>query len=155
MILGRLSCFLDGCFWPLVLRGTPLGGAGCLGNPYFLFTGCLSIQVFDSPPFFNSRSGHSGYLLLTVKHCMTCTMSFHAIRHQTLPIHLLLRVLWIWESVFYYQNYFTSHFFLLLSRSPWGWQFTFKGSRASCWLSNQPQLNYLFESQQSTNEVCW
>ena len=68
MILGRLSCFLDGCFWPLVLRGTPLGGAGCLGNPYFLFTGCLSIQVFASPPFFNSRSGHSGYLLLTVKH---------------------------------------------------------------------------------------
>ena len=31
------------------LYKTPLGETGCLGNPYFLFTGCLSIQFFNSP----------------------------------------------------------------------------------------------------------
>ena len=29
---------------------TPLGETGCLGNPYFLLTGCLGIQFFDLPP---------------------------------------------------------------------------------------------------------
>ena len=161
MVLGRLRCFSDACFWSLVfggtpLGGTPLGGTGCLGNPYFLFTGCLSIQFFDSTPFFKQSVRP---LLATFSSlwstCMTYTISFHAIGHQTLPMHQLLRKLWIWESVFYHQTYFTLHFFLLLLRSPWARQFTFKGSRGSCWLSNQPQPNYLFESQQSTKEVCW
>ena len=38
---------------------TPLRESGCLGNPYFLFTGCLSIELFDSPPFSQySQSDH-------------------------------------------------------------------------------------------------
>ena len=30
------------------LKKTPLGETGCLDNLYFLFTGCLGIQFFDS-----------------------------------------------------------------------------------------------------------
>ena len=48
---------------------TPLGETGCLGNPYFLLTACLSIQFFDSPPFLNTVSYSAfGYLPLTVQH---------------------------------------------------------------------------------------
>ena len=71
------SCFFDGCFFDMLLLGwlllpfnlykTPLGETGCLGNPYFLFTGCLSIQFFDSPLFKHSKAT-SVYLLLTAKH---------------------------------------------------------------------------------------
>ena len=32
------------------LNKTPLVETGCLSNPYFLLTGCLGIQFFDSPP---------------------------------------------------------------------------------------------------------
>ena len=32
------------------LNKTPLGETGCLSNPYFLLTGCLGIQSFNSPP---------------------------------------------------------------------------------------------------------
>ena len=34
-----------------IINKTPLGQTGCLGNPYFLLTGCLGIQFLDSPPF--------------------------------------------------------------------------------------------------------
>ena len=38
---------------------TPLRETGSLGNPYFLLTGCLSIQFFDSPHFSqHSQLGH-------------------------------------------------------------------------------------------------
>ena len=39
--------------WHLIfnLNKTPLGETRCLSNPYFLLTGCLGIQFFDSPPF--------------------------------------------------------------------------------------------------------
>ena len=39
---------------PFSLCKTPLGETGCLGNSYFLFTGCLSIHFFDSLPFFDT-----------------------------------------------------------------------------------------------------
>ena len=39
--------------WP---HKTPLGETGCLSNLYFLLTGCLGIQFFDSPPFPNTVS---------------------------------------------------------------------------------------------------
>ena len=39
--------------WPYK---TPFGETGCLSNPYFLLTGCLGIQLFDSPPFPNTVS---------------------------------------------------------------------------------------------------
>ena len=44
--------------WPLIfhLNKTPLGETRCLGNPYFLLTGCLGIQFFDSLPFPNTVS---------------------------------------------------------------------------------------------------
>ena len=38
------------------LSKTPLRETGCLSNPYFLLTGCLGIQFFDSPPFPNTVS---------------------------------------------------------------------------------------------------
>ena len=51
-----------------ILYKTPLGETGCSGN-HFLFTGCLSIQFFDSPPFPNTVSQAAfGYLPLTVQH---------------------------------------------------------------------------------------
>ena len=31
----------------------PLGETGCLSNPYFLLTGCLGIQFFDSTNLFS------------------------------------------------------------------------------------------------------
>ena len=48
--------------WPYK---TPLGETGCLSNPYFLLTGCLGIQFFDSPLFPNS---HLGYFWLPIAH---------------------------------------------------------------------------------------
>ena len=43
-----------------------LGETGCLNNPYFLLTGCLGIQIFDSPLFQHSQLG---YLWLPTLHC--------------------------------------------------------------------------------------
>ena len=50
VVLLTLSKSLE---WTLIfnLNKTPLGEIGCLSNPYFLLTGCLGIQFFDSPPF--------------------------------------------------------------------------------------------------------
>ena len=45
----------------------------------------------------------------------------------------LFCVLWIWESIFYSQAFFTLHSFLLFSRLPWGWQCNLEVRRASCW----------------------
>ena len=45
----------------------------------------------------------------------------------------LLRVLRIWERVFYSQAFYTLYPFLLVLRLPWDGQFNFKVSRASCW----------------------
>ena len=48
---------------------TPLGENRCLGNPYILLTGCLSIQFLIHLPFPNTVSYTAfGYLLLTVQH---------------------------------------------------------------------------------------
>ena len=41
---------------PKKFNKAPLGETGCLGNPYFLLTGCLGIQFFDSPPYPNTVS---------------------------------------------------------------------------------------------------
>ena len=70
-------CFLDGCFlddcflngyflygYFFSLSKTALGETGCLGNLYFLLTGCLSIQFFDLPQ--HSQLGH---LWLPTPHC--------------------------------------------------------------------------------------
>ena len=51
----------------LSLNKTPLGETGCLGNPLFLFTGCLGIQFFDSPPF--SQQSQLHYLWLPIPYC--------------------------------------------------------------------------------------
>ena len=45
------------------LNKTPLGETGCL--PYFLLTGCSSIQFFDSPP---PQHSQSAYLWLPNSH---------------------------------------------------------------------------------------
>ena len=50
--------------WPYK---TPLGETGCLSNPYFLLTGCLGIQFFDSPPL--SQHSQLGYCWLPTPHC--------------------------------------------------------------------------------------
>ena len=42
-------------------------------------------------------------------------------------------VLRIWESIFYFQAFFTLHSFLLILRISWSQQFNIKVSRASCW----------------------
>ena len=48
----------------------------------------------------------------------------------------LPRVLRIWESIFYSRVFFTLHSFLLVSRPPWGWQFSLKVSRVHADLWN-------------------
>ena len=45
---------------------SPLGETGCLDNPYFLLTGCLGIQFFDSPL---SQHSQLGNLWLPSPHC--------------------------------------------------------------------------------------
>ena len=47
------------------LSKTALGETVCLGIPYFLLTGCLSIQFFDSPLF---KYSQLGYLWLPTPH---------------------------------------------------------------------------------------
>ena len=83
------GCFLDGCFWPLVWK-TPLGETGCLGNPYFMFTGCLSIQFFSSLVRQSVRSPMVTYPQLC-NTCVTYGTSCHAITYQILPTHPLSR----------------------------------------------------------------
>ena len=57
---GYIKCFENGgkdmSFLTFSLCKTPLGETGCIGNPYFLLTGCLSIQFFNSPLFANTVS---------------------------------------------------------------------------------------------------
>ena len=65
---------------------TPLGETGCLSNPYFLFTGCLGIQFFDSPPF--PTPSVRLPLVTYPSLCSTCVtyrMLCHAISHKVLP----------------------------------------------------------------------
>ena len=83
------GCFLDGCFWLLVWK-IPLGETGCLGNPYFLFNGCLSIQFFSSPVRQSVRSPVVTYPSLW-NTCVTYGTSCHANAHQVLPTHPLPR----------------------------------------------------------------
>ena len=74
----------------LLYNKTPLGKTGCLRNPYFLLTGCLSIQFFDSPRRQSIRPPLVTYPLL----CSTCVnyvMLCHVIGYQVLPIHPLSR----------------------------------------------------------------
>ena len=47
---------------------TPSRETGCLGNPYFLHTGCLGIQFFDSPYPNTVSHADFGYLPLSVQH---------------------------------------------------------------------------------------
>ena len=48
------------------LKDTSWGETGCLGNPYFLFTGYLGIQFYNSSFFQQSQLG---YLWLPILHC--------------------------------------------------------------------------------------
>ena len=41
---------------PKNFNKTPLGETGCLGNAYFILTGCLGIEVFDSLHYPNTVS---------------------------------------------------------------------------------------------------
>ena len=69
---------------------TSLGETGCLCNPYFLLTGCLGIQSFDSPPIPTVR-------LLLVTYLSLCSTSVtyrtpcHSIGHSVLPTQPLPR----------------------------------------------------------------
>ena len=74
------------------LNKTSLGETGCLSNPCFLLTGCLGIQLFDSPPF----PAQSVRLPLVTypslcSTCVTYRTPCHAIGHQVLPTQLLPR----------------------------------------------------------------
>ena len=61
-------------------------------QPLLFVTGCLTIQCFDSPPFFNTvRPPQTTYSSLCST-CPTYRTSCHTIGHQTLPIHPLPRV---------------------------------------------------------------
>ena len=59
---------------------TPLGETGCLGNPYFLLTGCLGIQFFDSLLYHHSQLGH---LSLATPHCAPLV---RLTRHHAMPL---------------------------------------------------------------------
>ena len=74
------------------LNKTPLGKHGCLSNPYFLLTGCLGIQFFDSPPFPTQsvRLPLVNYPSLCST-CVTYRIPCHAIGHQVLPTQPLPR----------------------------------------------------------------
>ena len=50
---------------PFSLNKTPLGETGCLSNPYFLLSGCLGSQFFDSSLFQHIQLG---YLWLPTPH---------------------------------------------------------------------------------------
>ena len=58
--------FKKGIIGMKILYKTPLGETGCSGK-HFLFTGCLSIQFFDSPPF--SQHSRLGCLWLPTSDC--------------------------------------------------------------------------------------
>ena len=80
--------------WPLIfdLNKTPLGETGCLSNPYFLLTGCLGIQFFDSPPF--PTQSVRLPLVTYPSLCSTCVTYrtlCHAIGPQVLPTQPLPR----------------------------------------------------------------
>ena len=81
--------FFDGCFLNFSLCKTSLGEARCLGNFYFLLTGCLSIQCFDSP-----RHSQLGHLWLPTPHCAALVWHANAMPssgHQALPTQPLPR----------------------------------------------------------------
>ena len=61
-----------------------LGETGYLGNPYFLLTGSLSIQFFDSPLPQSVRPPMVTYPSLC-SISVICRTSCHAIGHQVLP----------------------------------------------------------------------
>ena len=121
-------------------------------HPYFLLTGCLSIQFFDPPPFFYHSQAAFVCLLLTVQRLYYIPDVMPRQRSLRLPTHLLPRVLRIWDSVFYSHLFFALHSFLLLSRPPWAPVYL----RASCWsLKHQHRADYCVKWQQSTKEVYW
>ena len=80
--------------WPLIfnLNKTPLGETGCLRNPYFLLTGCLGIQFFDSPSF---QTQSVRLPLVTYPSLCSTSVTYrmlcHATGHQVLPTQLLPR----------------------------------------------------------------
>ena len=95
MILGWLFLrwlLLGWLLLTLSLNKTPLGETGCLGNPLFLFTGCLGIQFFDLPPF--SQQSITLPLVTYPLLCstsVTCKMTCLSIGHQVLPTQPLAR----------------------------------------------------------------
>ena len=77
-------------------------------QPLPFVTGCLSIQCFDSPPFFNTVSQTtSSYLLLTVQHLRDLwdVMPHHWSPNVSHPPFTTSAQ--IWERVFYSQAFFT------------------------------------------------
>ena len=64
LIIEKIKKF----YCPKNFNKTPLGETGCLGNLYFLLTGCLGIQFFDLPPVITQSVRPLGYLPLTVQH---------------------------------------------------------------------------------------
>ena len=72
---------------------TPLGETGCLGNPYFILNGCLSIQLFDSPLTRSVRPPMVTYPSLCST-CVTYGTSCHVIGNQVLPSKPLPREAW-------------------------------------------------------------
>ena len=72
--------------WPY--SKTPLGETGCLGNPYFLLIGCLSIQFFGSPPTQLVRPPLVTYPSLCST-CVTYGTLYHTMGHQVLPTQTL------------------------------------------------------------------
>ena len=82
---------------------------GCfLGNPYFLFTGCLSIQIFDSPP--TASQATLGYLLLAVQHLCYLQDAMLSQRSPSLPRRhfspTLYRECYGFKRVFFYSQAF-------------------------------------------------
>ena len=71
---------------PKNFNKTSFGETGCLGNPYFLLTGCLGIQFFDLPPIpaQSVRSPLVTYPSLCST-CVTYRTPCHAIGHHVLP----------------------------------------------------------------------
>ena len=63
---------------------TPLGETWCLGTLYFLLTGCIRIQFFNSPLTQSVRPPMVTYPSLCST-CVTYRTSCHAIGHQVLP----------------------------------------------------------------------
>ena len=76
-----------------IFNKTTLGKTGCLFNPFFLLTGCLGIQFFDSTVLFLIHS-NSLPLITYASLCSTCVTYralSHSMGHQLLPTQAIPR----------------------------------------------------------------